>query len=385
MKVCTKCILTDKTPNIRFDENGVCHYCSNSRIAPLLGEDELNDRIKYGLALKRRKYDCLIPLSGGIDSSFVLYYAVKVLKLKCLALHVDLFTTDMARTNMERLCGCLGIELRVIKIDRGTVVKEIRKGLECGIDLTPAQCNQWLCQPCGYLVRTGIFNALSEEDIPFYISGKHASEFILFQPCFDVPLLCKIVNRKLLVYLQRKWYEFLRRIKYRNRTDFFDFNNSIFNLGIVNYGYPVLRKRDSFEINLYDYIPYKKSEMAAVLKAETGWQMPEEDHGTVHFDCSIYPLRKYLFKSTFGFSLYRVSLSNQVRYGYINRDEAEALINGYDESDLSYNNIKGIMEDVLGCPQHITEMLIRAGEIYKTKTAVVPDKIGRRGDFVKGF
>ena len=107
-------------PNIRFDQHGVCEYCANfnSVIKPnwdtgARGESELMalaEKIKqHG---KGKDFDCIIGLSGGLDSSYAAYIAKNVMGLRPLLFHVDAgWNTDQAVGNIERLVDGLGLDL----------------------------------------------------------------------------------------------------------------------------------------------------------------------------------------------------------------------------------------------------------------------------------
>lgn len=80
MRRCTKCILPDHFPNIKFDSNGVCNYCHEwdikwSTFDYAKAERELVTIFDSAKA-KKRRYDCLIPYSGVRDSSYVVYFWV---------------------------------------------------------------------------------------------------------------------------------------------------------------------------------------------------------------------------------------------------------------------------------------------------------------------
>jgi len=119
-KICTRCIMDTSDPNIRFDQHGVCEYCVNfdSEIKPnwdtgARGQSELMalaEKIKeHG---KGKDFDCIIGLSGGLDSSYAAYIAKTVMGLRPLLFHVDAgWNTDQAVGNIERLVDGLGLDL----------------------------------------------------------------------------------------------------------------------------------------------------------------------------------------------------------------------------------------------------------------------------------
>ena len=92
IKVCNRCVMDTTASNIQFDSEGICNYC-NAYFAQqkkaLRNEKEL-DKIVATIKEegKRKKYDCIIGVSGGVDSTYVAYY-VKKLGLRPLAVHLD--------------------------------------------------------------------------------------------------------------------------------------------------------------------------------------------------------------------------------------------------------------------------------------------------------
>ena len=107
-------------PNIRFDDQGRCDYCSNFEllIQPNWHTDarghaalmQMADTIRA--AGKGRDFDCIIGLSGGLDSSYAAYVAKEIMGLRPLLFHVDAgWNTDQAVGNIEKLVDGLGLEL----------------------------------------------------------------------------------------------------------------------------------------------------------------------------------------------------------------------------------------------------------------------------------
>lgn len=75
---CTKCILPDTFPGIHFNDDSVCNYCLEFRsVQKGIGKAKLLQLLSSHP--KRGKYDCVVPISGGKDSTFILYYVVKEL------------------------------------------------------------------------------------------------------------------------------------------------------------------------------------------------------------------------------------------------------------------------------------------------------------------
>lgn len=107
-------------PHIRFDSSGVCEYCLNftRNIRPnwhtdRQGEEQLSKlSLEIQSAGKGKDFDCIIGLSGGLDSSYTTFVAREVMGLRPLLLHVDAgWNTDQAVGNVERLVDGLGLDL----------------------------------------------------------------------------------------------------------------------------------------------------------------------------------------------------------------------------------------------------------------------------------
>ncbi len=127
-KRCTKCVMdniSDET--ITFDENGVCNYYneaihlmnSGSYLPNKDGQFKLKnliERIKKDG--KGKEYDCLMGVSGGLDSSYLLYLGAIKWGLRIMAVHIDDgFDTELATQNIKNLCKSCHVDLKTIKPD----------------------------------------------------------------------------------------------------------------------------------------------------------------------------------------------------------------------------------------------------------------------------
>jgi len=125
-QICTHCIMDTSDSGITFDERGWCDYCRNyyANILPNWHPDERGrrelqvvvDEIKK--AGKGRDHDCLIGMSGGVDSSYVTYLAKEEFGLRPLIFHVDAgWNSQEAVNNIERLLDGLGLDLHTEVVD----------------------------------------------------------------------------------------------------------------------------------------------------------------------------------------------------------------------------------------------------------------------------
>jgi N-acetyl sugar amidotransferase len=119
-QVCTRCIMDTSASTLRFDATGQCDYCQtfDSNILPTWQTDERGQRKLRAIAEQIRAegrgkaFDCIIGLSGGLDSSYLTYIAKEMLGLRPLLFHVDAgWNTDQAVGNIEKLVDGLGLDL----------------------------------------------------------------------------------------------------------------------------------------------------------------------------------------------------------------------------------------------------------------------------------
>lgn len=120
LRICTRCIMDESASNITFDDNGFCNYCTDflAKRSKHIAFDD-NERLRRLNALvdrvkqegKGKQYDCIVGLSGGVDSSWALVQAVR-LGLRPLAVHMDSgWNSELAQNNIENLVRGLKVDL----------------------------------------------------------------------------------------------------------------------------------------------------------------------------------------------------------------------------------------------------------------------------------
>ena len=125
-QICSRCVMDNVADDtITFDKNGICNYCSSAleRLPFYYFPDGKKKITQLVNSLKQqgkgKKYDCMMGLSGGLDSSYLAYLGAAKWGLRILGIHVDDgFNTPLAEQNISSLCHRCGIELHVIKPDQ---------------------------------------------------------------------------------------------------------------------------------------------------------------------------------------------------------------------------------------------------------------------------
>ncbi len=182
-RVCARCVMDTTALEIAFDANGVCNFCrqAEARLRPPEWQPDANgarrleaeaDRIRE--AGKGKEYDCLVGISGGVDSSYTAYQAVK-LGLRPLPVHVDTgWNSDLAVTNIQNICRNLGLELHTHVVDWKEMRDLQRAYLKSGVP------NQDV--PQDHAINAICLRLLKTFDIGFLLRGaNHATESILPQ------------------------------------------------------------------------------------------------------------------------------------------------------------------------------------------------------------
>lgn len=175
-QICAHCIMDTSDPNIRFDDHGHCDYCNNyaATIAPQWHTDERGAAKLAALAETIRAagqgkdFDCIIGLSGGLDSSYAAYVAKEKMGLRPLLFHVDAgWNTDQAVGNIEKLVDGLGLDLYTEVVNWEAVKRMQVAFLRAGIP------DQDLVQDAAFF--SGLYKFARQYKIKHIITGSNFS------------------------------------------------------------------------------------------------------------------------------------------------------------------------------------------------------------------
>jgi N-acetyl sugar amidotransferase len=296
-KVCSRCILDDRIPGIIFDENGVCQYCKIhdelKKIYPLnnKGQENLNNLIKKVRRKgKRKKYDCIIGVSGGTDSTYTLYQLVK-LGMRPLAIHFDNgWDSDIAVRNIKNACSKLNVDLY-------TYVVEWEEFKDLQISFLKASTPDAEI-PTDVGIHSILVKTAAKEGVKYVFNG-HS-----FRAEGLMPIGWTYMDGKYIDYVHKKFGS----IKLKTFPNFKIIDILYYNIIL---GIKV--------IPIVNYFKYEKAKVKPFLEKELGWQ----DYGGHHHE-SVYTkfYQSYLLPRKFNIDKRIVDYSAMIREGVIDKETA---------------------------------------------------------------
>lgn len=321
LKRCSRCILPETFPFIRFDDEGICNYCHSyelkNQVRPI---EELKELV---LPYRRKgKPDVIIPFSGGRDSTYTLHLVKEELGLNPIAFTYDWgMVTDLARRNIARVCGKLGVENIIVAADVRWKRNNIRKNLEA-----------WLKRP-----HLGMIPLLMAGDKYFFyycdqvkkqtgidlnIWGINFLENTDFKTGFaglppdtdkDAPYALSLIH-------QLKLFGFVGGQLLSNPGYL---NGSIWD-SLGSFAVRYMAKKDHY-YHLFDYVQWKEEEVNEVLKAYD-WEIAVDTESTWRIGDGTASFYNYVYATVAGFTEFDTFRSNQIREGMMDRETALALI-----------------------------------------------------------
>ncbi len=320
-QMCTRCIMDTSDPGIVFDEAGRCNHCRDYELAaqtqaPPPGQrqaalERLVGEIKA--AGHNRDYDCIIGVSGGVDSTYVAYL-VKQLGLRPLAVHMDNgWDSELAVSNIEKV-------LKQLDIDLFTHVLDWEEFKDLQISFLKA--------------------SVSDAEIP----TDHAIHAVLYQQAARRNIKYILLGTNLVTeaILPVSWTFGIQDWRYINgvHRQFGSKSLKTFpHLGYWTLNYYYRQIKRIRQVSVLDYVDYSKREAIRVLTEVLGWR----PYGGKHYE-SIYTrfFQGYILPTKFGIDKRRAHLSTLIMSGQITRDAALAEVRqppyaGYmQEEDMDY-------------------------------------------------
>ncbi len=310
MKRCTQCIMPDTVPGLTFDKDGVCDLCRQYESVPALGQEALIATFNLD-RFPTREYDCIVPLSGGRDSSFVLYTAKAVWNLKVLAVNYDNgFRTPQAIQNMQRACQKLGVDLQFVSSENNIAPKVVRHNMMCS-DLSKLF---GVCRACTYGYTAAVYGMAARHRVPLIFWGDSRQE-----KTKDHLKRAETFMRRHKPVLSK----FLKKDYYLYEHAFFQQRRELPVPGVsVMSKRPRLRVPGCREIHVFDYIPWERKTIKDTIAQQLGWEKPQESVTTWRTDCHLVPFVNRCFAALYGSTKACFGFSNMIRDGQMTREEA---------------------------------------------------------------
>ena len=309
-QVCSHCVMDTSDKNLLFDENGVCNRC-NEYESRILKEwnygkghevelEKILDKIKQ--SGKGKKYDCILGLSGGLDSSYLLHLAVAKWGLRPFVFHVDAgWNLPVAEKNIRKICNKLNIDLHIEKLDfeemRQMQIAFFKTG-HAGLDAP---------QDHAFIAQVDKFS--EKYDVKYILNGYNICTEIIANPA--------------------SWYEgagptadmtYIKDVLKKHGG--FKTKNYVYTTGFKHkFWLPYIKGVKT--VHLLNYIQFTKKEMIETLVNEYGY----EPYRQKHFEDLLTKfLEGWWLPTRFGYDIRKAQLSSLVVTGQMNREEALEIL-----------------------------------------------------------
>lgn len=300
---CKRCIMDNSVPGVFLDNEGECNFCKlHDKMEKEFPTGEKGMEIIKNIAREikynsqGKKYNCVVGISGGRDSTFTLYFVKKILKLDPIAVHFnDGFGNPTAGENMIKICRNLDVDLRTITSNwreskdlKLAFLKASTLDIEEGTDLG---------------IATALYGVACKEKVKYIIIGQS------FRTEGIAPLEWNYLDGEYLRAVHKKFGKFpLRKWKPIDPG---------FNLGLKElFYYTVIQRIKTIPI-LY-YLDYIRDDISKMLEKEVGWK----NTGAHYFDDLYQSFQSYYCRVKFKTERRLFNYAALVRSGQMSKKEA---------------------------------------------------------------
>ncbi len=314
--ICKRCIMDSTAENIHFDENGYCNYCSD--LINKIKKNSLNNNSNSLDALiekikangKGKKYDCIIGVSGGVDSSYVLHLA-KEKGLRPLAVHMDNgWNSELATSNISNLVNKLGVDLYTHVIDWNEYRNMMQAFFDADvIDIELLYDNAMLA----------VNYALAQKyNIKYILAGTNTTTEGMAMP----------KNWNWFKYDKKNIYSIVKKF---NSVKIKTFPS----IGTLKLGYMTYVKGAKW-VSFLDYFDYDKNRALEILKTYDYKPYPYKHYESVF--TRFY--QGYILPTKFNVDKRKIHLSTLICSGQMSREDAVNIMN-----NIAYPSSEALAED----------------------------------------
>jgi N-acetyl sugar amidotransferase len=301
-QICTRCVYDTTIPDIRFDERGICQFCKihdeMEELYPLgeIARERLSRIIsKIKATGKNRRYDCVVGVSGGTDSTYTLYKTIE-LGLRPLAVHFDNgWNSELSVANIHNAIQKLNVDLE-------TIVADWEEFKDLQISFLKASVSDAEI-PTDVAIHTVLHDVAAKENIKYILLG-HS-----FRTEGIVP--------KEWTYMDGRYIDSVHKRFGKTKITSFP----IITLSkMIDYSYV----KHINVIPLLNFFDYDKREAGLLLEKELGWTY----YGGHHHE-SIYTqfFQSYYLPRKFNIDKRKLGFSARIRSGKMNREDALRQLN----------------------------------------------------------
>lgn len=333
MKTCTKCVLPETYPGNSFIEQGVCNFCQNHKASSneenqeVKIEDEEIARLLQKYRRPELKYDVLVPVSGGVDSSAALINIVQKFKLRPLAFHNDHgYEDSVATDNVKKLCKKFDIDLIIWQHDIGFMKKMWKYVNESRIEDLSA------CYFCGNILYVNAMELADKFQIPLVIN-RYSKGQVLVSNSYRHE---NSALEKLIGYIQEVGDdEFVEQLMQKfniiNKQHFIDNAEQL---------------RDEIPKDKISVMPFYifkqnktgKEALKAFCKEHFDWEQMDFTYSARSTNCKMICLNTYMDLQKMNYTVYHQEYSELVRAGEMTREQAM--------NDLAFHPQEGLIEEL---------------------------------------
>ena len=312
MKICMKCVLAESFPGIRFNEDGICSYCSRFKGTDSLKKQKKKFRQKFNKILNetagRSSYDALMAYSGGKDSTYILKLLKEDFDLRILAITFDHgFVSPMALENIRNITDKLDIDHMTVRPGIETLRNVFVKSM--APDMYPIKSLERassICNSCMNLVKSFLLRTAIDLEVPMVAYGWSPGQAPIQSSVFKT-------NASMIRQMQKAMVRPFQEMIGDRLSAYFLEEQHLFD--------DPSSKPDRFPYLIHPlaFLDYDEKSILNKIK-EIGWKDPKDTDAN-STNCLLNGFANKFHMKQHGFHPYSFEIAGLVREGYMTREE----------------------------------------------------------------